>query len=295
MKKSKKGRIILSGCIIVIIGLLLITLYQSKFCLEVSTYQIPSSKIENSIRIVQLTDLHLSQFGKQNEQLIDKVEQQNPDLIFLTGDLMNSYEKDPSVALTLIRGLAPIAPVYLSLGNHEIEYMENDSGDLITSFSNAGAHVLEFSYEDVEINDQTLRIGGVYGYCLPKEALKTGEAKEKECTFLENFQNTQNATLLLCHMPVSWMDYGSLDAWDIDVVFAGHAHGGQVRIPFLGGLIAPDQGWFVGREEGLYFSADHKKTLVLSRGLGTSGVIPRLNNIPQVMVIDLIPAQEESD
>ena len=143
------------------------SLYISNNLLLVSHYEFPTKKSQNTLRILQITDLHNIQFGDCNESLIEQVEIQNPDLILLTGDLLNSDEQNTSIALELIRELSKIAPTYASYGNHEKEYEKNYGINLTTAFEEAGAKVMEFSYEDIEVNGQNLRIGGLYGYCTP--------------------------------------------------------------------------------------------------------------------------------
>ncbi len=262
----------------------------SEHALSVSTYRVSVPSFTGPLRIVQLTDLHNSTFGAHNQRLVQKVAAQQPDLILITGDLLNYNEQRTDIAEELIRQLVPVAPVYVSFGNHEIAYMRNYGVDLRKLYSAAGATVLEYDRTDLAVNGQNIRLGGVYGYCMPGRFLKTGEAWESECMFLEDFQNTEAYTILLCHLPYSWIVYDSLDSWDVDLVLCGHVHGGQVRIPFIGGMWAPDQGWFPGWESGIYSSKEGNKVMVLSRGLGNTDKLPRFNNIPEILVLDLVPA-----
>lgn len=314
--------------ILFIILLLIITLggysfYVSKYRLSVSSYEISSSKVTKSIRIMHLSDLHNSSFGKDNEILVAAVKKQNPDIILITGDLVN--DKEPtvtSIASKLIIDLIDIAPVYISYGNHEDSLEKSKEVDIYSLYTEAGATVLKDEYIDVNIRQQKIRLGGIYGYCLP-DIYAQETYRESESDYLKSFQMTDCLKILLCHMPVGWLESGSLYDWNIDVVFAGHAHGGQICFPFIGGLWAPDQGWFPGKEYGVYTT---KKTewdkhcqdmvkygeyvgydvsyydnliyeqsyLVLSRGLGSTEKIPRINNIPEIVVVDLVPEEEEN-
>lgn len=308
--------------ILFIIILLLIALggcsfYTSKYSLSVSFYEISNSKLSNPIRIVQLSDLHNSSFGKGNEKLVVEVKKQHPDLIIITGDLVNDKEPfETSISVNVITDLVDIAPVYISYGNHE-DSLEKFSGvDIYNIYTNAGATVLKDDYIDVNVKQQEIRLGGIYGYCLP-DIYAQETHREFESDYLKSFQTTDCLKLLLCHMPVSWLESGNLYDWNIDVVFAGHAHGGQISLPFIGGLWAPDQGWFPGKEYGIYTtnkdewekhsqkmvkygkcagydisyydSLDYEQSyLVLSRGLGSTEKIPRFNNIPEIVVVDLV-------
>lgn len=264
-------------------------LYISSYSLMSTNYTVESDKITSKVRIVQLSDLHNSEFDDNNEKLVNMVAAQNPDLILITGDLLNSKEKRLDIAMNILHRLKELAPVYFSYGNHEKEYEDLYDVDIKAKFEKAGARVLEFGYDDIHVRGQDIRIGGLYGYCVPAKFLETKEADEKECAFLSDFQNTNRYTVLLCHMPCTWIVNDGVDEWNINCVFAGHTHGGQIRIPYIGGLWAPDQGWFPGREAGLYYSDDKSKVLVLSRGLGSTEKIPRFHNIPEVVVTDIMP------
>lgn len=269
--------------------------FGSKYGLEVSNYVLSSPKLTAPIRVLQLTDLHNSEFGENNERLVRMVSRQRPDMILMTGDMLNGREDETEIAASLVRRLTEVAPVYFSYGNHEVTHERMFARDLTAIFEEAGATVLDRTYEDVTVNGQTIRLGGIYGYCLPEKYYSSGEAKRWECEYLKEFQDTESYTLLLAHLPTCWIRNDNLDIWQIDCVLSGHEHGGQIRLPWIGGLYAPDHGFFPGRSSGIYASQDGKRAMVLSRGLGSGVGVPRFNNVPEIVVLDIVPqrAMEE--
>ena len=286
LMEYKWKKIIIIGIIVFLLSIfVIIGIISSKYIYEMTYYNIESHKIEQKIRVVQISDLHNSQFGIDNEKLIEAIKNQKPDLILLTGDLLNSGDTNLNIACDLISNLASVAPVYCSYGNHEQEYENKYQKDIAYEYEIAGATVLEKEYIDITLKDQHVRIGGIGGYCLP--AKYGSEADQEECEFLLEFQNTDAYTILMCHMPVCWLRNDGINEWNVDCVFSGHVHGGEVIIPFIGGLYAPDMGFFPGKLQGLYYSQDYTKVLVLSRGLGTTEIIPRFNNTPEIVVTDI--------
>lgn len=270
---------------------LLCSLHMSRHGLTCTHYTVSTGKVDAPVRIVHLTDLHNREFGEKNAQLVELVARQEPDLIALTGDMLCGDERSTQVIAELTGQLSEIAPVYASLGNHEKAHALLYKTDFEELYAQAGAQLLERGYADVSVGGQTLRIGGLLGYALPEKYLVTGEAKADECEFLREFENTPHYTVLLCHYPLCFLQNHVLEDWNFDCVLTGHFHGGVVRLPLIGGLYAPDIGLFPGRIAGVYESADRQRAMVLSRGLGNSSQIPRLGNIPEVVVLDIIPQE----
>ena len=295
MKRLFVGKKRLFAVLLAITAVIAWSLLGSKYALELSNYVLSSPKLTAPIRVVQLTDLHNSEFGENNERLVRMVTRQHPDLILMTGDMLNGREDETEIAVNLVRRLTGVAPVYFSYGNHEVTHEQMFARDLTALFEEAGATVLDRTYEDVTVNGQTIRLGGIYGYCLPEKYYSSGEAKRWECEYLKEFQDTESYTLLLAHLPTCWIRNDNLDIWQIDCVFSGHEHGGQIRLPLIGGLYAPDQGFFPGRSSGIYASQDGKRAMVLSRGLGSGVGVPRFNNVPEIVAVDIVPqrAMEE--
>lgn len=275
--------------VLCIILFVILDIILSNSVLQVVEYEICTEKLENNIKVVHLTDLHNSEFEKNNEKLVEKIKEQKPDIVCITGDLINMHSDNTNVAANLIEKLSALFPVFISFGNHESEYQYMKKAALEKIFQDAGATVLDFTYEDIEIIGTKLRIGGFYGYGFSEDH---EAAKDNESSFLKEFQDTDRYKILLAHMPFSWYHGESLDYWNIDLVLSGHTHGGQIRLPFIGGLYAPDIGWFPGRECGLYYSQNKKNVMALSRGLGSTEIIPRLNNLPEIVVIELTNGSE---
>lgn len=241
------------------------------------------------LRIVLLSDLHGKSFGRENSRLIAKIQEQTPDVIFLDGDMIDrsADPADVQELLRLIERLHEIAPVYFAPGNHELEYMQTDTS-LLTQVTEAGAVIVNNSYVDVTIAGQPLRIGGTMGHAFYFGRSEEEFSSSPEYQFLKAFEDTDVPKICLAHMPDTFIFNGAYNLWNVDLVLSGHTHGGLIRLPFIGGMYAPMQGWFPEYDRGYFLLGEHMQ-MVISAGLSGHGVIPRINNPPEIVVIDLVP------
>lgn len=288
MRRILKG--ILRGIIIsfvLVTILLLADIFISWKGLTVTRYQYKNDKLTEPIVAVQLTDLHNSQFGRKNRRLIKKIRAQHPDVIFMTGDMLNDDNERTDILENLITELKDIAPVYFSFGNHEDRYIEkyDTKESFISKIEKAGATVLEQKYVDVTIKGQEIRIGGLFGYVLA-DAKGYTWMDGSEQKFMEEFQNTDRFKILLSHMPEGLFLWKSMEVWNVDLVFSGHVHGGQIRIPGIGGIYEPEQGFFPTTITKGMAQCGYG-TMILSAGLGNSKWVPRINNIPEIVVCEM--------
>lgn len=268
-----------------LIGLLLAAVFVIGFVwvnnnwIVTTQYTLQSENIPEAFagkRIVQVSDLHNAEFGEAQQSLLSKVEEADPDVIFITGDLIDSNRYDLEKGLTAVDGLVEMSDVYFVIGNHEVS--SNRLEEIIPALEERGVEVLRNRSVLWEENGETLRIAGI------DDPLMDVYAYEDEFTrnSIAEAGLGNEFTLLLAHRPEQLEVYASEG---IDAVFAGHAHGGQIRIPGLGGLIAPGQGWFPDMTEGVFESGDTQ--LFLSRGLGNSGFPLRVFNLPEIVVVTL--------
>ena len=268
-------------------------IWYSSDCLVMRRYAFTSPKLSRPVTAVVLSDLHDHAFGAGNRRLIQAVADERPDVILVLGDMLNRDTADTAPVVELTAALDRIAPVYYALGNHENDYILSHGSGLREALAAAGAHVVDLSYEDVEICGQIVRIGGMYDYAFAQDSVNSTKKENmspRVYGFLTDFLDTERFTLMLSHRPESFVLGEASVTWNIDLVLHGHAHGGQVVLPFVGGLWAGDQGFFPTYVHGMY-EKDLLSILVTS-GLGTNKkAIPRLNNPPEVVVLNLLPEE----
>ena len=249
--------------------------------LELHTYTISSSllpKAFDGYRIAHVSDLHNCEMGENNENLIHMLKEAKPDMIAITGDLIDSRHTRVKIALDFVRDAMKIAPCYYVSGNHEARVSEYTH--LIDGLSDLGVIVLEDKSIDLKYNDDFIHLIGLSDPSFKVDYL-FGDDKAVVSTQLQSYVSDR-FTLLLCHRPELFEVYAN---YHINLALCGHAHGGQFRIPFVGGVVAPNQGFFPQYDGGLYILKD--TNMVVSRGIGNSIIPIRLNNRPEVILIQL--------
>ena len=280
MKKRKKLLIVLLA--IILISALYVLIFADNKTLGETHYTVFSQNLPESFEgftIVQVSDLHNDEFGDDNCDLLAAITEAKPDIIVITGDLIDSYNTDVEIAAQFIDAALQIAPVYYTTGNHEYRFpltFEKFEKYMI----NAGVTVLRDKTAAIELNGETITIAGVddpffsgiddYG--------KTEYFADK----LRTLMPQDGFVLLLSHRPELFETYCEIG---FDLVLSGHAHGGQIRLPLIGGILAPNQWFFPKYEDGLHESGG--TSLVISRGLGNSSFPLRVNNPPELVVVTL--------
>ncbi len=277
MFRSKRNRRIATMTAGACAALFLWTLWGNS-ALTVTMYSITAPGIPTSFdgyRIAQISDLHNASFGPDNRALLERLQEAEPDLIVLTGDLVDSYHPDPEVSLSFARQAVSIAPTCYVTGNHEARLP--DYAALRSELENAGVTVLENQRVALERDGASIQLIG-----LQDPAFTTVSALQNTLSGL--CDPSGGYQILLAHRP----EYVELySACGVDLVFSGHAHGGQFHLPWVGGLFAPGQGIFPTYDAGVYTQND--TTLVVSRGLGNSLFPFRFNNRPELVVAELHP------
>ena len=275
---KKKTICILSGILLILI----VWTAWGNAALELNTYTISSRGLPDAFdgyRIAQISDLHNAEFGGGNQRLLDMLREAEPDMIAITGDLIDSRKTNIAVALAFAEEAVRIAPCYYVSGNHEARV--SGYRELKAGLEAAGVTVLDDARVEIEISGKSITIIGVNDPSFLADYL-TSDAAVMDRKLSELSSEDTGFTILLSHRPELFDTYA---AHDMDLVLTGHAHGGQFRLPMIGGLIAPNQGLFPKYDDGLY--SEGNTNMIVSRGLGNSIIPFRFNNRPEVVLIEL--------
>ena len=250
--------------------------------IEVESERLPQNFA--GYRIAHVTDLHNDEFGKDNAKLLAVIEAAKPDMIAITGDLLDSRRTDVKKAVNFVRQAVQIAPCYYVTGNHESR-MEEEYAELEKEMREAGVVVLRNDSQILEKDGAQITVAGIDD---PRFVLSTDKVEKMETRIgktldkiLEGIPQEQ-FILLLSHRPELFELYCQKE---LDLVLTGHVHGGQIRIPNIGGVIGPGQGLLPDYDAGLYSKGGTK--MILSRGLGQSIVPFRINNPPELVLVIL--------
>ena len=246
----------------------------------ISSSRIPAAF--SGFRIAQVSDLHNAEFGKNNAELLKLLSESRPDIIVITGDLIDANHTDVGIALGFAQESVRIAPTYYVTGNHEAASQQYDT--LKAGFEEEGVIVLEDEAISLERGGETISLIGLADPDFTVKGDMFGEAPAMVGTKLKNLNDGEGGeyAILLSHRSELFETYVNCG---IDLVFAGHAHGGQFRLPFIGGVIAPNQGLFPKYDAGLY--TDGGTNMVVSRGIGNSIIPLRFNNRPEIVLVEL--------
>ena len=263
--------------------------------LEITKYEIENEKIPkefNNFKIVQISDLHNKSFGKDNKRLLETIDSQNPDIVVITGDLVEGDNKDFDVALNLIDELLKKYKVYHIIGNHEQKSLIKKHKELYKTYFDKlyKKNIVNLDNEKIRIKKDGKYIN-IYGLIIPLEYypyfFKNYENKNMklEQDFINNKLgeiNRDEYNILLAHTPFFFEDY---EKYGVDLVLVGHVHGGIIRLPKVGGLLSPNREFFPKYDFGKYIK--NNTTMLLSKGLGGSKVLIRFACKPEIVSITL--------
>ena len=278
--------------IFIFIGIFILMYLYIKYnvnTLEVTKYVVENKKVPKEFdgyNIVQISDLHSKLFGENNKKLIQKIKSLNPDIVVVTGDLIDGENNNYNVALDFMKEISKLYRVYYIIGNHEQKSLIKKYKDEYKDYFNK-LHQIDFVNLDnnkVEIVKGDSNIN-LYGLTVPYSCYKylfdNQETTSIDINFLEEKLgkvDREQFNILLAHTPFYFDEY---EKWGADLTLCGHVHGGIVRLPIVGGLLSPDRKFFPKYDLGEY--TKNKSTMIVSKGLGGSKVLIRVNCKPEIV------------
>ncbi len=275
----------------IILGIVIAIILVCLFCwwsnngLQITEIKYINSDIPQDFdeyRIIHLSDLHNKEFGENQERLVHKIEDANGDIIIMTGDMVDNFQDDIAPTIKLIEECVKIAPCYFVSGNHEVDRQHFE--DFKRNIENIGVNVLDSKIAEITVGSATIDLMGLKdANFISVDEYGDGDPIKRDLDKL--VKGNSNFKILLAHRPEYFEWYNKVYP-NIDLVFSGHAHGGQFRIPFINqGFIAPGQGIFPQLTEGI--TTKNSTSIVVSRGLGNSRIPLRIFNRPEIVIVTL--------
>ncbi|HSR03335.1 MAG TPA: metallophosphoesterase [Proteiniclasticum sp.] len=279
--RTKQRKVLLA--VFIIIGLYAFLRWQND-SIVISEMVFKNDSVTESFdgyKILHISDLHNKEFGSNQNRLLSKIEMTDPDIIVITGDLIDSNHTDIDVAMDLINGAITIAPIYYVSGNHEAS--SGLYNNLKSKMENVGVVVLDDQKIEVFHGNESIDIIGLLDPTFSgSDSLEYGDNTETKNLLNTLSEDNTNLKILLSHRTELFDLYSDSN---VDLIFSGHAHGGQFRLPFIGGLFAPGQGFFPELTEGIH--TRNNVSMIISRGLGNSIVPVRIFNRPELVIVTL--------
>lgn len=278
MKKTLK--IIILSLLALAVTSIIYGLYCSN-TIKIKNYSISTDKLNSSAKFVFISDLHCKEYGDKNSELVSKIKEQNPLFIAVGGDMVNKYSSNDHVMRELLPQLADIAPTYCILGNHEL--ILKDEINFKNDINSTSAKLLDNGMVTIEANGEKILLGGMSDF--PYYEFNAPDYDTPERYFWDDFKDkSKNCYSILLHHQPEYLESIMQDS-NVDLVMCGHTHGGAVQIPFIGGLFAPNQGFFPKYDKGEFDLYDTK--MIISAGLGDAYPVLRLNNCPEISVVEI--------
>ncbi len=280
-KKQKYIKLAITLSIVIVI--ILFCNFQNKH-LETTHYTYAAEQLGADLegyRIVQISDLHNAKFGKNNQKLVDRIRECEPDMIVLTGDLVDSNYTNVDRAVQFVDEIVKICPVYYVTGNHEYWLEKSEYDELMDGLIGAGVVILDDQVVEISRGDAKFRLVGLDDKSLADGTL--GTLLNNTHNVVHEDSDEREFTVVLAHEPQYFARYAGTG---VDLVLSGHAHGGQFRLPFVGGIVAPDQGFLPEYTAGEYYM--NGTEMIVSRGLGNSVIPVRLFNFPEIVCVELV-------
>ncbi|AME09094.1 MULTISPECIES: metallophosphoesterase [Gemella] len=249
--------------------------------LKLSHFNLPFKNLPknfHNFKIAHISDIHSAKIGISDLIFIKKLKNEHPDIIVITGDMLDSYKNDMDCVYNILSQISEIAPTYFVSGNHELR-LPDEYEKLKTILAKLGIVNLNNSNVFLTKENENINLAGVEDYNFFKKSL---DHRNSFNTKLNNLHSNDKFNILLSHRPEKIKNYVLTG---FNLVLSGHAHGGQWQIPFIGGVFSPSQGFFPKYSKGIY--KENNTTLVVSCGLGNSSFPLRINNQIELVIITL--------